>query len=567
METTTTAPGPRFRGRSIVLLGILVIVVIGAFAYKRIFARPGEDALRMIPAGATLFASLDLSPSVTQVPIFKRIETAIERNHFDSKITDFVTSMLASEPIAKDIRPYFKRSLTFAIFDGPATASKAPPMVALMGISDHKAVEAILKQQATAHESNGLTYYTVGKSQLNVAAIDDQLAVSSDPATLAEVQQVADGKAESVMATGDYKAARTALDADCNLMFFMNPKLIDKIGSAFSPKTDSGVRTKVPSLDFKWIAYGFAVRDGGVAISMSQEFDGNSPLAALAKTPPLRKDLLATLPSGAYGVYSLSGGSDLIKLMESMFGKSSKEFSKAVDDARKSMEKSTGLDVDRDLVPALAGDCSIAVYPSSDTKVAPVELLASWDDSNGADPAASVPKIRMALEKTLDKDGHTPLFIEKTVNGVQISEFAPSALQSLGKNLRSAVKGISPSGAPGYGGVGMSKPDAQYMADVRKAFEDSQKRNPHPAAGQYKPDPQLDADMKAAMARSKARMSLPRASSPPAASEPPMPLGTVCYCVVGKSVFLASSEKLLLRAVATLSSHKDSLSTDPRVCF
>src|SRR4051812_36628031 len=82
--------------------GLTGVVLCGslaaALAFRSFFARPGEGALRYIPKDATIFGTMDLSPSPAQSLVFKKIDDALSRNGLADKIQGSLVDLLPDSP-------------------------------------------------------------------------------------------------------------------------------------------------------------------------------------------------------------------------------------------------------------------------------------------------------------------------------------------------------------------------------------------------------------------------------------------------------------------------------------
>jgi hypothetical protein len=163
-------------------------------------------------------------------------------------------------------------------------------------------------------------------------------------------------------------------------------------------------------------------------------------LKALAGVKPLRHDLFAVLPSGAYGLVAYSQPAKALQSMLDVAGKdpeAAKEMNKAIEE----MQKETGLDLRRDVMPSLEGNAVFAAYPSASTPDAGIDLLLVVDDTNGANPAAVAEKLQAYAQKEFakEKPGKT-LFASQDRDGARYfmlsEELASEVRKDMGKSLK-----------------------------------------------------------------------------------------------------------------------------------
>src|SRR5690349_23182110 len=114
MKASFKTAAKRRAGRRIVLGGLLVLSVLCAYAFKTIFARPGEASLQYVPDSALLVASIDLSPSPQQALTFEKIEHALDGAGVHD-VDKTLTSMLPLGPTGELVKSYVQRNGSLAL--------------------------------------------------------------------------------------------------------------------------------------------------------------------------------------------------------------------------------------------------------------------------------------------------------------------------------------------------------------------------------------------------------------------------------------------------------------------
>ncbi len=146
--TLTTGTRARRVGLK-VAFGLTLCASLGAaYAFRTIFARPGEAALRFIPADALMVGTLDLSPSPQQALAFKRIDDAMDRNDMNRLVETSVLDIFSKKSPATDaLRPLVQRNGAIALLP-LKTEQPGTQMVglALIAVSSGTEAEAILKK-------------------------------------------------------------------------------------------------------------------------------------------------------------------------------------------------------------------------------------------------------------------------------------------------------------------------------------------------------------------------------------------------------------------------------------
>lgn len=412
---------PQTNRRRVVGRVVLGIGVAGAlatvFAFRSFFARPGEGALRLIPKSAIMFGTADLSPSPSQTLVFKKIDDALARNGLDKKIDGALTDIVAHGPVGDELRPYSKRAAAFAMLAPEAGGEVKPDdsFVAYFSLTDGGKVAKILADKGRKLFWRGTQYYQLDRDGVpGMMVIGDTLVVGSGK-VLNQVEMVSEGKASSIEDRADFVAERQKLDADCNVMVFVAPEAFELFAK------DAPKETKEMMAANKWMAMGIAVREGGISLSFNGNYDEGKAkwLSSMSSIAPLRSDLMAVLPKGAYSVTALSQPSKYFESFEMAMAQEP-EGKKAVREMESSLAKEANLSLRQDVLPAFQGNAILAIYPSeSAEKVAGVDVLLVVDDKNGAKAGALAERLREFAERQIEKEGHDKPFEVSTSGDVK----------------------------------------------------------------------------------------------------------------------------------------------------
>lgn len=413
------APGVRKR-RMITRIGLAVgaVTVIGtAVAFNTLFARPGEDALQLVPGNALMVGSLDLSPSPTQTLVFKQIDDALSRNGLDKKIDSALTDLVTQGSTADKIRAYAKRGAAFAMLPTEKTGEAFNPgdsAVAFFPVSDGPAVAKILSTEGKPSFFKGTRYRQVHGDGPGLMVVNDFLVVGMGPA-LHQVELVVENKQDSILENPEFVAERAKIDADSNLMVFIAPKA----WQAFS--ADAPKEAKEFMDNQKWMAMGVAIRDGGIALSFNGEYDATKAkwLQPFSSMKPLRDDLLSVLPEGAYGFTALSQPSKYFESFE-LAATMEPDGKKMISEMERELGKETNLSLRQDVLPAFQGNAVIGFYPNTGASSAEgADILLLIDDQNGAKAALLAERVRERLEQEIAEGNEESPFEMTEVNGIK----------------------------------------------------------------------------------------------------------------------------------------------------
>ncbi len=489
-------------------LALLVVVLGGTLAWKYLFGRPGETAIQLIPADAALVVTLDTTPSPAQAPLFLRLKRALESAHIDSKMNDMIKGAVedASSPISAEIRPYLTTNFAFAMLDMPRPGGhdNGQPVV-FLAVNNAGKVEELLARSGRHVRQSGFAYYRLKKDDQCAMVVANYLVLSTSPSILARVQMAYQGRLGTVAGLREYQEARAELPEDATLMVFVSPSALHELDG-------EGRKLGVtPFRDTRWMAVSSTLRNQGLVFDYRAPVTpGRQPrIQQMAQAPAIDMAAYKQLPSGAYGVFALSDPASYWDYLASMVAddaKSRGQFDRGLHE----FETQTGLSVSGDILPALRGRTLFAVYPNSDDATAHPEGLIVIDDSNGANPAALVEKVKTWLQRTTAKKGNAGArFIPAQQSSITVWHLDPDSRAVLGDTIGSILGGImrdeeGPNGAP-------------------HTHEDQAKR---PAA---------------------AKMSTP----------------TPVYAQVGNSILVATSQAMLQRAIQVHQGLVPTLAEDP----
>ncbi|RYG46361.1 hypothetical protein EON79_10345 [bacterium] len=376
-------------------LTLAALSLAGFAGYKAIFGRTAEGALALIPADAKAIFLIDLAPvDPSQAMVFRQIDGSLDETGLSKVINDgFMTINGNRSSTGAKISTYLRRSGALALFDEDKNQG-----VAIVGLSDPKAVQAILEKEGKPQFWKGLRYWTLpdgGKAGLRVQG--DWLVLAPDGPSLFRLRRVEEGRDASAANDPAIREARASLGGISNLEILVSPGLIPATKTAPKP--------------VGWVVCAGTVRDHGFAFRTQAHFDPAQAgeFAEIFKMSPLKPQLLSQLPIGAYGAVSFAQVGRSIEAAR-------KEIPMTEDD-RRGMMKSIGIDFDKDLLPALRGDSTLAAYP--DAEGGGVDGLLVIDDSHGATPGAAVRKFREHVSATVQREEGKSPFVAVKVEGAE----------------------------------------------------------------------------------------------------------------------------------------------------
>lgn len=368
----------------------LGIAAVGVYAYKFFTERPGEDALRFIPSTACVVVTLDLTPSASQAGVFKKIDDALARNKMDAQYNELIASVANEFNLDRDFADTVERAGAFAIFDMKSMNGEKPELAVIVALKNPRRAEEIIRNIGRQIEVGAQKAYAMEKGDAYLAVVENHLVVTPSKKALAEALDVYSGKKGSILTNTDFMKARAELDADSNVMAFVN---VHEIGSSQIEEK----KAKELVEGFGWAGLGIALREGGISFKSGVAYDAAKipALDKLASIKPINSTLYTMLPSGAYMV---SAGSDTSANLEFARDIISSFAEKAIDlrTIDRDIRKEIGMGINDGILPAFRGNSVLALYPSKGVSTG-ADLLFVVDDQNGGDPAKLADAVRRAL--------------------------------------------------------------------------------------------------------------------------------------------------------------------------
>jgi hypothetical protein len=394
-------------------MGIAVWTLVGAatvtgvVAYRTVFARPGAEALFMMPKSAIVVGVVDLNPSPNQTLVYKRIEDALSRN----SVTKSLDEMSLDLPIwaksdADLFRPYVDRGLAFGLLETKdAKIAEKQAAVLLLPVKDPVAVSNLLKRKGKPAFWRGTQYYQLSDKSIGYRVVADRLVVGQQGWAIEQVAKAASGEAPRLVDQAGFQAARGRMAAEANLVVMVSPDAMDEGDS--EPLTND------------WLAFGATIRDNGFEIladvMLAPGKDGS--MARLGKIDSLRPDLLRALPANPLALVAVSSPGGMAEVGMDEGKKAGVELNESDE-----VKEELGVSVNDDILPALKGTSVIGVYPSKDGES--MDFLVLSDSDHGAKPAVVAQKAADKVNDETIKESGKPFFVKETTSDVVITRLS-----------------------------------------------------------------------------------------------------------------------------------------------
>jgi hypothetical protein len=394
METNYITEGKEKRGkgirRTIGIVGLAAVAVLAFAAYKYLTNRPGEAAIKYIPADAAMVATFDGTPSEKQLLAFAKIQHAMGSEGIGDLTASSLSDAFNKNPLAKEVQPYVTKNFALAMWTSQKFQKNEGAI--FFSLTDPSAVQGILAKDCKAGPESGL--YTLPAIQQGVlGVIGNYLVYASSQPRFDQILKVSKGELPSVVTLSAYTAARAALPSDSNLMCFVSPDVYKQMLAL----------SKQPAMtSAEWFSIGAAVRDNGLAIVCRTP----ETQEGLDLTPKLDMAILNKLPAGAIGIMAVTDpGAWYTAYAKQQQGPN------PLDESLSKMKEKNGIDPLKDVLLKLSGNCQFAVYPGK----TPTFLLYS-DSANGEDAMGVVNTIVNAVQ------AHPAAWGNTTVTKSQVGE-------------------------------------------------------------------------------------------------------------------------------------------------
>ncbi len=380
----------------------LIFVASAAAAIQYLLHRPGEQAIRLMPADTLIAITLDMTPSPEQVPLFARLQEAIQREGLGGKLDLDLPQVASKSSMIKGLQPYLGQGHGVALLKTGRDLKSADSVqpVAFLSLTNARAVEQILAAQGQKTIQRGVTFYRFRlewfkTTDMVAMLVADYLVVAPSPDLLFRVQDVYRGAVPAMADLTEYQAARAALPHDANLMLFVSPTALDWVEK-------EGVQVGVHAFaDTRWMALSARLDDEGLRFDWRSPTEAvqNSALQRVAQIAPIAPNAYRELPAGAYSVLGVSQPGRYWNWLTSIL-LGEPDVQRAFAQDRTEAERVFNLSMERDILPGVEGHWWLGVYP--DTSVSEkVGIVAVLDEANGADPVTLFAKSRASLEHTL----------------------------------------------------------------------------------------------------------------------------------------------------------------------
>lgn len=423
--------------RAILIVGIGLVGATATMAYRQVFARPSDDAFRLVPASARMIIKLELTPTPSQAGQFAHLKSLLDDDDVQKGIESITMFPLsANESVVTALRPHVKRGGV-----GGWLGSNVDDFYIIAPVDSGAAVEAIIGKGITAEFLRGAKIYKVKSTESYASVMGDYLVMAHTKVALADIKACADGMKPSVSQDETFAALRDQSRESNLAVYFAD---------------DGGVKD---GKTVSWMMAGLGVQDGGFGINIAGTVhEGRrADFANLLALKPLPKDLLTKLPDHPMMVGAIAQPGEIVAAIS---GKEDK--------------KSQPNDVDNeDLRQGMDGDVVIAAYPYGENSF---DVLMIADDANGGNPEKFVEKLIEAAPKGDEK---SPIFVE--TDGIY--SLSPQREKELRKSMAETAEKHASNGLYDHATIAYAKVNGAIVAGSSRdivARARDRWRNPQP---------------------------------------------------------------------------------------
>ncbi|MEI6513204.1 MAG: DUF3352 domain-containing protein [bacterium] len=390
---------------SALIVAIMLMLIIGTANSEEVVKRSADDAASLLPANSWLVVTIDTAASPESATVLNRIGEALKREGLDKKIAEGFSEGLEDPTFFKELCPFFKNSIAFGMW---GEAKKDPSFAFIATVSDPTGVETFLKKKGIAQQEGGGTIYKFKALNSYIALAGNYLILASKPGVFTSLTRVFEGSDKSVVDSPQFCEVRNGMPKDASVSVFLGGSIFEMMGEL--SKSDQAAAWM--SKQFHWMGYAYTLKDDGVRMKGLVTFGSPNfnPYASVKEMPPLKLETLNKLPSGAFGFFSISKPSLYWTDMARALAKDPMTLKSSLEEVSK-FEKTTGMNLLQDVMPAFNGEAYAAIYPGPKPDFIP-DMLVVMGTENDAKPGKLVPIIVNSIQtKRLQKWMGTKIYM------------------------------------------------------------------------------------------------------------------------------------------------------------
>lgn len=428
-----------------VILGVIVLVAVGAVAAYRTLVGQPFAAAEAVPPDADFVISFDLL-QVRDTDRINRLANAfaeplVEAGEIESAEIDILERIdeeLEAEfgiTLTDDVVPWIGRSVSMAGWV-PGDLEVEPDVLLSMAVRDSGGAAAFIEKvadQATIDFGGFIERSEVrGGDRWTVTDEGDTLFVvwlDSDVLLMAPSMRVINRaldarEGNSLLDESAFNEVVAELPSDRLLTMYFGPALFESLTDLTTALTGQITpETEIPALEA--IGIGFTLRDDGIQFDVAQVQDNDSEPAVL-EAPA---DAVSTLPIETLGYVAFTIPEGLVdeSVIESLRSVDPFAYESLAEEA----ERMLGVDLFDELLPALGGDAVIAVIEARTGVIAqqggvPLGLVGAL----GVVDRSPVATALASVEGLIADTGLVVVDGEPTIIGADGEEFVAYALTS-----------------------------------------------------------------------------------------------------------------------------------------
>jgi len=211
--------------RTIVIGSVAALSLTSLYAFKTVFARPGEGELQLVPASALIAGSIDLRPGPAQAMTFKNIDDSLSRNGVKEPMERSFIELIDPSPEGKELAQLATRSAAACMLESPDKKGDYDGVL-MMPLTDAGQGLNILEKYGREEFWKGTKFYRMSGSKAAMMMAGTTLVVCQSPWAMHEIGLVMSGAKPSLGSQPDFVAARNQEPSDSNLLVFMSPSFV-----------------------------------------------------------------------------------------------------------------------------------------------------------------------------------------------------------------------------------------------------------------------------------------------------------------------------------------------------
>lgn len=379
------------RVTQLALFGTLsAVTVAGYWGANVVFDRPGERALKYVPAETTFLFVIDLSPTPSQLLTFKNLESKLGADSWKQPFAFWRQDSKYNPAVSKLVTQYMGRGGVFM-----RRGEYGKGRMFLLSMNDIEGFQKKMDKILSPSQYKGIKTYPIKDSKDVLGILGDYLVYTDDKELLVKSAEVGSDRSKSILAKPQFMTHMANKPDQTNFSGFFKQYL-----------GDGG-----------WAAMHGGFTETGIKIVSNGWMDPNKEIGKrLSAILPFDSTISQRIPAGSYLSFIVSNLGDLMGPQPAL-------------EANSAFENPADADW-------LKTRAMVSIYPADQANTTGFDVLAIMDDSEGANPAAMLLDGAKTMAKAMtDENAPSDALESKEYRGAKITQFRAEYSEALAESL------------------------------------------------------------------------------------------------------------------------------------